>query len=217
MGRGTRQGTSLFHPGYRTATPCSGFEQKEIKIEIWPKTTMIRKFWGIKLMLLHSSFSDRQWQAVFQSWWRTAHDSSAGEKWAQNSSDEKEKSGQILDCSSLPTWELKKKKSPNGSNIGTPDPALEWKYRQGSWKKRRLALTTDSVWEEGGYWIFWRQKVYSHDQTRKDNTGQKFAYTTYPHWCVIKQAEHYEFQKRIKVGFSFCSSRGTERKEMKCI
>lgn len=31
-GRGTHQRTSLFHPGYRTATPCSSFEQREIKI-----------------------------------------------------------------------------------------------------------------------------------------------------------------------------------------
>lgn len=107
-GRGARQRTSLLHPGYWTATPCSGFEQKKIKIEIRSITTLIRKFWGIKLMLLHSSFSDRQQQADFQSWWRTAHESSVCEMWAQNSSDEKEKFEQILDCTSLPTREFLK-------------------------------------------------------------------------------------------------------------
>ena len=64
-GRGARQRTSLFHPGYRTATPCSGFEQKEIRLEIWPITKLIRKFWGIVFTLLHSYFSGRQGQADF--------------------------------------------------------------------------------------------------------------------------------------------------------
>lgn len=39
VGRGARQRTSLFHPGHRTDALCGGFKQKEIKIEIWSKTS----------------------------------------------------------------------------------------------------------------------------------------------------------------------------------